>query len=214
MDYRPDYSDKNFIGARSIFASILYFILACFNYIMAGVYYYIIYKLYSNHVKISFILIYLFIFYNLFWLTRELNFKILHWLGYHASPKYYGSFKSRFPLFNKITKTYKMHYRRRSKKHQFLFLCSYLLYLNFVPICFFLYFYFIRYYTVMNYTTDFKNVNKIYLTIFLILIFATIFINELLFEKYRKWFTKRFNLDDRLEDHEFPIFFLKEKKIY
>jgi len=66
----------------------------------------------------------------------------------------------------------------------------------------------------MNYTTDFKNVNKIYLTIFLILIFATIFINELLFEKYRKWFTKHFNLDDRLEEHEFPIFFLKEKKIY
>ena len=55
MDYIPDYSDKNFIGSRSIFASILYFILACFNYIMAGVYYYIIYKLYSNHVKISFI---------------------------------------------------------------------------------------------------------------------------------------------------------------
>ena len=151
--YIPDYSDKNFIGSRSIFASILYFILACFNYIMAGVYYYIIYKLYSNHVKISFILIYLFIFYNLFWLTRELNFKILHWLGYHASPKYYGSFKSRFPLFNKITKTYKMHYRRRSKKHQFLFLCSYLLYLNFVPICFFLYFYFIRYYTCLLYTS-------------------------------------------------------------
>ena len=124
MDYIPDYSDKNFIGSRSIFASILYFILACFNYIMAGVYYYIIYKLYSNHVKISFILIYLFIFYNLFWLTREFNFKILHWLGYHASPKYYGSFKSRFPLFNKITKTYKMHYRRRSKKHQFL--CAYM----------------------------------------------------------------------------------------
>ena len=46
MDYIPDYSDKNFIGSRSIFASILYFILACFNYIMAGVYYYIIYKLY------------------------------------------------------------------------------------------------------------------------------------------------------------------------
>ena len=37
---------------------------------------------------------------------------------------------------------------------------------------------------------------------------------ELLFKRYRKWYTKHFNLDDRLEEHEFPIFFLKEKKIY
>jgi len=139
MEYRPDYSDKNFIGPRSILASIIYFILACFNYFMAGVYYTMILKLYSNHVKISSILISIFICYNLFWLTRELNFKILHWLGYHASPKYFGNFKGRLPLFNKITKTYKMHYRRRSKKHQFLFLCSYLLYLNLVPICSFIY---------------------------------------------------------------------------
>ena len=35
MEYRPDYSDKNFIGTRSIFACILYFILACFNYFLA-----------------------------------------------------------------------------------------------------------------------------------------------------------------------------------
>ena len=214
MDYIPDYSDKNFIGTRSIFACILYFILACFNYFLAFAYFAYIRVLYSNHTKISSILICCFICYNLFFLIRELNFKILHWCGYHASPKYNRFGRGRFPLFNKITRSYKMHYMKRSKKHQFLFLCSYLLYLNFVPICFFLYFYFIRYYTVMNYTTDFKNVNKIYLTIFLILIFATIFINELLFEKYRKWFTKRFNLDDRLEEHEFPIFFLKEKKIY
>ena len=62
MDYIPDYSDKNFIGPRSIFASIIFFILTSFNYFMAGVYYYMIYKLYSNHVKISFIIIYLFIY--------------------------------------------------------------------------------------------------------------------------------------------------------
>ena len=78
MDYRPDYSDKNFIGARSIFASILYFILACFNYFLALAYFAFIRELYSNHAKISSILICYFICYNLFFLIRELNFKILH----------------------------------------------------------------------------------------------------------------------------------------
>ena len=130
MDYRPDYSDKNFIGARSIFASILYFILACFNYFLAFAYFAFIRELYSNHAKISSILICCFICYNLFFLIRELNFKILHWCGYHALPKYYRFRRGGFPLFNKITKMYKMHYRRRSKKHQFLFLLSYLIYLN------------------------------------------------------------------------------------
>ena len=61
MDYRPDYSDKNFIGARSIFASILYFILACFNYFLAFAYFAFIRELYSNHAKISSILICCFI---------------------------------------------------------------------------------------------------------------------------------------------------------
>ena len=42
MEYRPDYSDKNFIGTRSIFASILYFILACFNYFLSLAYFTVI----------------------------------------------------------------------------------------------------------------------------------------------------------------------------
>ena len=207
MDYIPDYSDKNFIGPRSIFASILYFILACFNYFLALAYFAFIRELYSNHAKISSILICCFICYNLFFLIRELNFKILHWCGYHALPKYYRFGRGRFPLFNKITKTYKRHYRRRSRKHQFLFLLSYLLYLNLVPICLFIYFYFIIHFN----KTDFNNENKIYSCIIFILLFVLIYILELLFKRYRKWFTKHFNLDDRLEEHEFPIFFLKEK---
>ena len=41
MDYIPDYSDKNFIGPRSIFASIIFFYINLFLIIfMAGVYYY------------------------------------------------------------------------------------------------------------------------------------------------------------------------------
>ncbi len=176
MEYRPDYSDKNFIGTRSIFASILYFILACFNYFLALAYFAYIRVLYSNHTKISSILICCFICYNLFFLIRELNFKILHWCGYHALPKYYRFRRGRLPLFNKITKSYKMHYRRRSKD-----------------------------------ITDFNNENKIYSFIIFILLFVLIYILELLFKRYRKWFTKHFNLDDRLEEHEFPIFFLKEK---
>lgn len=214
MEYRPDYSDKNFIGTRSIFACILYFILACFNYFLGLVYFIIIRQLYTNHANIISILICCFICYNLFFLIRELNFKILHWCGYHASPKYNRFGRGRFPLFNKITRSYKMHYMKRSKKHQFLFLLSYLLYLNLVPICFFIYFYVMMSFKIIDNTTDFNNVIKIYFSIFLILLFITIFIIELLFEKYRKWFTKHFNLDDRLEEHEFPIFFLKEKKIY
>lgn len=210
MEYRPDYSDKNFIGTRSIFACILYFILACFNYFLAFAYFAYIRVLYSNHTKISSILICCFICYNLFFLIRELNFKILHWCGYHASPKYNRFGRGRFPLFNKITRSYKMHYMKRSKKHQFLFLLSYLLYLNLLPICTFIYFYFIIHFNI----TEFNNENKIYFCIIFILLFVLIAILELLFKRYRKWFTKHFNLDDRLEEHEFPIFFLKEKKIY
>lgn len=207
MDYRPDYSDNNFIGARSIFASIIYFILSCFNYFLALAYVVFIYELYSNHAKISYILICYFICYNLFFLIRELNFKILRWCGYHASPKYYRFSRGSFPLFNKITKTYKRHYRRRSRKHQFLFLLSYLLYLNLVPICPFIYFYFIIHFNMIG----FNNENRIYSLIIFILLFVPFYILESLFERYRKWFTKHFNLDDRLEEHEFPIFFLKEK---
>lgn len=210
MVYIPDYSDKNFIGPRSIFASILYFILACFNYFLAFAYFAYIRVLYSNHTKISSILICCFICYNLFFLIRELNFKILHWCGYHALPKYYRFRRGGFPLFNKITKMYKMHYRRRSKKHQFLFLLSYLIYLNQVPICPFIFFYFIIHFN----KTVFNNENKIYSFIFFILLFVLNYILELLFKRYRKWYTKHFKLDDRLEEHEFPIFFLKEKKIY
>ena len=75
----------------------------------------------------------------------------------------------------------------------------------------FIYLYLIMRFTVMNNTAYFKNVNQIYPAIFLILIFVTMFITELLFKKYRKWFTKHFNLDGRLEELEFPIFFLKGK---
>ena len=211
MDYRPDYSDKNFIGARSIFASILYFILACFNYFLAFAYFAFIRELYSNHAKISSILICCFICYNLFFLIRELNFKILHWCGYHALPELVkfgsGSYSFHLPVFERHTKNYKVYYSKRSKKHQFLFLLSYLLYLNLVPICPFIYFYFIIHFNI----TDFNNENKIYSFIIFILLFVLIYILELLFKRYRKWFTKHFNLDDRLEEHEFPIFFLKEK---
>ena len=141
MDYRPDYSDKNFIGARSIFASILYFILACFNYFLAFAYFAFIRELYSNHAKISSILICCFICYNLFFLIRELNFKILHWCGYHALPELVkfgsGSYSFHLPVFERHTKNYKVYYSKRSKKHQFLFLVSYILYLNLILIMLF-----------------------------------------------------------------------------
>ena len=144
MDYIPDYSDKNFVGPRSIFASILYFILACFNYFLGLVYFIIIRQLYTNHANIISILICCFICYNL------------------------------------------------------------------LPICTFIYFYFIIHFNI----TEFNNENKIYFCIIFILLFVLIAILELLFKRYRKWYTKHFNLDGRLEEHEFPIFFLKEKKIY
>ena len=136
MDYRPDYSDKNFIGARSIFASILYFILACFNYFLAFAYFAFIRELYSNHAKISSILICCFICYNLFFLIRELNFKILHWCGYHALPELAkfgsGRYSIHLPVFERHTENYIVYYSKRSKKHQFLFLVSYILYLNLI----------------------------------------------------------------------------------
>jgi len=118
MDFRPDYSDNNFIGARSIFASILYFILACFNYFLAFAYFAFIRELYSNHAKISSILICFFICYNLFFLIRELNFKILHWCGYHALPELVefgsGRYSFHLPVFERHTENYKVHYSKRS----------------------------------------------------------------------------------------------------
>ena len=136
MDYRPDYSDKNFIGACSIFASILYFILACFNYFLDLAYFAFIRELYSNHAKISSILICCFICYNLFFLICELNFKILHWCGYHALPELVkfgsGSYSFHLPVFERHTKNYKVYYSKRSKKHQFLFFVSYILYVNLI----------------------------------------------------------------------------------
>ena len=136
MEYRPDYSDKNFIGTRSIFASILYFILACFNYFLALAYFAYISVLYSNHTKISSILICCFICYNLFFLIRELNFKILHWCGYHALPELVkfgsGRYSFHLPIFERHTENYKVYYSKRSKKHQFLFFVSYILYVNLI----------------------------------------------------------------------------------
>ena len=211
MDYIPDYSDKNFIGSRSIFASILYFILACFNYIMAGVYYYIIYKLYSNHVKISFILIYLFIFYNLFWLTRELNFKILHWLGYHALPELVkfgsGRYSFHLPVFERHTENYKVYYSKRSKKHQFLFLASYILYVNlFLGVL--LLFSCVYWGIFIESSSKFQNWHAL---LFLFLIIILCFCIEVLFKKYKLWFKNYFKLDDKIVEHGFPIYTLKEK---
>ena len=211
MDYIPDYSDKNFIGSRSIFASILYFILASFNYIMAGVYYYMIYKLYSNHVKISFILIYLFIFYNLFWLTRELNFKILHWLGYHALPELVkfgsGRYSFHLPVFERHTENYKVYYSKRSKKHQFLFLASYILYVNlFLGVL--LLFSCVYWGIFIESSSKFQNWHAL---LFLFLIIILCFCIEVLFKKYKLWFKNYFKLDDKIVEHGFPIYTLKEK---
>ena len=211
MDYRPDYSDKNFIGARSIFASILYFILACFNYFLAFAYFAFIRELYSNHAKISSILICCFICYNLFFLIRELNFKILHWCGYHALPELakFGSGRYSFhlPVFERHTENYKVYYSKRSKKHQFLFLASYILYVNlFLGVL--LLFSSVYWGIFIESSSKFQNWHAL---LFLFLIIILCFCIEVLFKKYKLWFKNYFKLDDKIVEHGFPIYTLKEK---
>ena len=211
MDYRPDYSDKNFIGARSIFASILYFILACFNYFLAFAYFAFIRELYSNHAKISSILICCFICYNLFFLIRELNFKILHWCGYHALPELakFGSGRYSFhlPVFERHTENYKVYYSKRSKKHQFLFFASYILYVNlFLGVL--LLFSCVYWGIFIESSSKFQNWHAL---LFLFLIIILCFCIEVLFKKYKLWFKNYFKLDDKIVEHGFPIYTLKEK---
>ena len=211
MDYRPDYSDKNFIGARSIFASILYFILACFNYFLALAYFAFIRELYSNHAKISSILICCFICYNLFFLIRELNFKILHWCGYHALPELAkfgsGRYSIHLPVFERHTENYKVYYSKRSKKHQFLFLVSYILYLNlFLGV---LLLFSCAYWDMfIESSSKFQNWHAL---LFIFLIIILYFCIEVLFKKYKLWFKNYFKLDDKIVEHGFPIYTLKAK---
>ena len=211
MDYRPDYSDKNFIGARSIFASILYFILACFNYFLAFAYFAFIRELYSNHAKISSILICCFICYNLFFLIRELNFKILHWCGYHALPELVkfgsGSYSFHLPVFERHTKNYKVYYSKRSKKHQFLFFVSYILYVNLI-LGVLLLFSCAYWDMFIESSSEFQNWHAL---LFIFLIIILYFCIEALFKKYKLWFKNYFKLDDKIVEHGFPIYALKEK---
>lgn len=133
MSHTSSPPDKTFIGRRSRLAGVIYFILGALNFLHCLLYFQWIF---SPTARTDFIIILIFIGLNIYFLTREFIYKCFHWCGYHALPEFakFGSGRYSFhlPVFERHTENYKVYYSKRSKKHQFLFFVSYILYVNLI----------------------------------------------------------------------------------
>ncbi len=125
--------EKTFIGRRSKLAGVIYFILGALNFLHCLLYFQWVF---SPTVKPDFVIIPIFIGLNIYFLTREFIYKCFHWCGYHALPELVefgsGRYSFHLPVFERHTENYKVYYSKRSKKHQFLFFASYILYVNLI----------------------------------------------------------------------------------
>ena len=200
--------DKTFIGRRSKLAGVIYFILGVLNFLHCLLYFQWVF---SPTVKPDFVIIPIFIGLNIYFLTREFIYKCFHWCGYHALPELVefgsGRYSFHLPVFERHTENYKVYYSKRSKKHQFLFLASYILYVNlFLGVI--LLFSCVYWGIFIESSSKFQNWHAL---LFLFLIIILCFCIEVLFKKYKLWFKNYFKLDDKIVEHGFPIYTLKEK---
>ena len=208
MSHTSSPPDKTFIGRRSKLAGVIYFILGALNFLHCLLYFQWIF---SPTARTDFIIILIFIGLNIYFLTREFIYKCFHWCGDHALPELakFGSGRYSFhlPVFERHTENYKVYYSKRSKKHQFLFFVSYILYVNLILVVLLLFS--CAYWDMfIESSSKFQDWHA-FLFIFLIIILYICI--EALFKKYKHWFKNYFKLDDRIVEHGFPIYTLKEK---
>ena len=200
--------DKTFIGRRSKLASVIYFILGALNFLHCLLYFQ---RVFSPTVKPDFVIIPIFIGLNIYFLTREFIYKFFHWCGYHALPELVkfgsGRYSFHLPVFERHTENYKIYYSKRSKKHQFLFFVSYILYVNLI-LGVLLLFSCVYWGIFIESSSEFQDWHA-FLFIFLIIILYICI--EALFKKYKHWFKNYFKLDDKIVERGFPIYTLKEK---
>ena len=208
MSHIPSPPDKTFVGRRSKLACVIYFILGALNFLHCLLYFQWVF---SPTVKPDFVIIPIFIGLNIYFLTREFIYKCFHWCGYYALPELakFGSGRYSFhlPVFERHTENYKVYYSKRSKKHQFLFFVSYILYVNLILVVFLLFS--CAYWGIfIESSSEFQDWHAFLFIFSLIILYISI---ESLFKKYKHWFKNYFKLDDRIVEHGFPIYTLKEK---
>ena len=200
--------DKTFIGRRSKLAGVIYFILGVLNFLHCLLYFQWVF---SPTVKPDFVIIPIFIGLNIYFLTREFIHKCFHWCGYHALPELVefgsGRYSFHLPVFERHTENYKVYYSKRSKKHQFLFFVSYILYVNLI-LGVLLLFSCVYWDMFIESSSKFQDWHAFLFIFLLIILYLCI---EALFKKYKHWFKNYFKLDDKIVEHGFPIYTLKEK---
>ena len=200
--------DKTFIGCRSKLAGLIYFILGALNFLHCLLYFQWVF---SPTVKPDFVIIPIFIGLNIYLLTREFIYKCFHWCGYHALPELVefgsGRYSFHLPVFERHTENYKIYYSKRSKKHQFLFLVSYILYVNLILGVLSL-FSCVYWGIFIESSSEFQDWHAFLFIFSLIILYISI---ESLFKKYKHWFKNYFKLDDKIVERGFPIYTLKEK---
>lgn len=208
MSHTPSPPDKTFIGRRSKLACVIYFILGALNFLHCLLYFQWIF---SPTARTDFIIILTFIGLNIYFLTREFIYKCFHWCGYHALAELVkfgsGRYSFHLPVFERHTENYKIYYSNRSKKHQFLFFVSYILYVNLILLVLLL-FSCVYWDMFIESSSEFQDWHAL---LFIFSIIILYFCIEALFKKYKLWFKNYFKLDDKIVEHGFPIYTLKEK---
>ena len=208
MSHTPSPPDKTFIGRRSRLAGVIYFILGALNFLHCLLYFQWIF---SPTARTDFIIILIFIGLNIYFLTREFIYKCFHWCGYHALPELVefgsGRYSFHLPVFERHTENYKIYYSKRSKKHQFLFFVSYILYVNLI-LGVLLLFSCVYWSIFIESSSEFQDWHAFLFIFSLIILYISI---ESLFKKYKHWFKNYFKLDDKIVERGFPIYTLQEK---
>lgn len=148
-----------------------------------------------------------------YYIVRELIYKMFHMSGYHAQEhlKSFGSGgrKISFPVFEKHTDNYRIYYQKRSKRHQFLYFISFLIYRNillFVVMINALLFFYL-------FSEKLVNFNKIGIFFSLVIVVIQCFILEMFFERYKKWFIEQNRVKIILIERGFPIFMQDDSEI-
>lgn len=146
-----------------------------------------------------------------YYIVRELIYKIFHLIGYHARGQLKifgaGSKKINYPAFEKNTDAYEEYYRQRSKKHQFLYFLSFLLYRNLFLFLFELNC-LVMFYLIKEKMIAFDKW-ELFIVAFLLIIQWMVL--EGIFGKYKNWFMRKHGLKIILIEHGFPIFMLESR---
>lgn len=199
---------KKIAAKKSKGATFLYVIAASMHFLSTlSLSYAIIY--YALEVELMFLTPTLMLCY--YYIVRELIYKMFHLAGYHAQGQLKsfgaGSKKINYSVFEKNTDAYTDYYQQRSKKHQFLYFMSFLVYRNLILFLFELnvavFYYLIK--------ENMIGSGKWELIIAFILFVIQCMVLEGIFGKYKNWFMRKHGLKIILIEHEFPIFMLESR---